>query len=224
MNGKEIDSGAGNGRRFPPGGGSLLALAAAAFTLIWVIGSCRVRPEAGARTAVAAAHAERVVPDENVHYLETAAARIAAAALSAQDALASAPADTATARTALRETHDLAAAVSGFYLPVTAARDLLVGAWYDQTAGRTSERDVKLAEAGNRLREVVESGPSQTVGVAAGLLAALDSLELHKTTDTVIADDLRKLCRTFQERLTAAEFTLDEAPPSTVASATAEQA
>jgi hypothetical protein len=219
MNSGDRNTSADNRKRFLPGGGGVLVMVAAALTLMWVFGSRQFDREQSRPAPTAAAPSEPIVPDENVQYLAFIAARAEAAVALAANALAGANPDTAAARVALGESRELLATMTGFYLPVTAARDLLVGAWYDQSAGRFGARDRKLAEAGNRLREVVEKGPPQTVGTAGELLTILDSLELHKAGDVALNDDLRKLCRTVQDRLTAAGFALDRSQAAPTPSA-----
>lgn len=199
-----------NGWRLSPG--RLFAVLAGGWLLAWAIASCQAFPDnrSPRQAAAAPAPTAQPVPGANAGYLDTPAERARTAVDDAIEALAAAGTDAASARAALGEARQALDDLTGFYLPLTAARDLLVQAWYDQDAGRAADRDAHLAEAGNRLRRVVETGTPPAAMTAGELLTILDSLELHKTGDSRFADELRGLCTTVQDRLVAAGFDLDK--------------
>jgi len=209
------------GRRFPLG--TFFAMIAGGWLLAWVIGSCQAFPDTRQpQRSTAGVPAEQVVHGENVHFLDTPADRARTAVADAEDAMDAAGPEADEARADLARAKEALDEITGFYLPLTAARDALVRAWYDQAAGKTAARDDRLAEAGNALRQVVENGPPPAATTAGELLSILDSIELHKGSATQpaepkFADDLRSLCTAVQDRLTAAEFDLDRPQDETAA-------
>jgi hypothetical protein len=197
-------------RGFLPRG---IFLWAALIALIWaataLIGSRRIE----SRTAVPQTSERSVTKpplmNADVLYLQYPVNKTVAAIQGAQAALASQPPDVQASQIALDSAYQAVAEMTGYYLPLTEARDHLVRAYWEHLAGQNGQRDEDLAAASNQLAWVVENTPSPAQGDAEELLTLLNSLELHKQTDQTFARTLSDLIGKMQMHLRKASLKLE---------------
>lgn len=219
MNGED------NGQR--PGGNrplrtltTVVFVLAASWALAWLLGSRAMGPGAsdGQHDPVAAVTTTQVIPGETARFLRSPVDRAAAAVAEADEALSSDHPDPAQIHDSLDTARQTLSTLTDFYIPVTAARDALVNAWYDQVAGDEAGRDTQLAEAGVRLSWVVEHGEPAAADAATELLTVLNSLSLRKADRATYTRNLERLCQMSEDRLESTALVLE---PTVVASTSA---
>jgi hypothetical protein len=174
-----------------------------------VLASCEV-DTAEPRTATA----RPAVKEYSAHYLNEPVQELSRAIEDARAALRSSESepdsepDPHAGDAALARAADIAAELTGYYLPVTAARDHLIRAYQAQLGGDLAQRDDQLAAAEEQLTWVVEHSRRATSEYASELLTVLTSIELHKDTSSNLLEALRSLCEETQTHLLKAPLVL----------------
>jgi hypothetical protein len=146
--------------------------------------------------------------DADVEYLHYPVNKTVAALQEAQTALAAQPPDIQDSRAALDLAQQAVAEVTGYYLPLTEARDHLILAYWKHMTGQNERRDGDLAAASNQLTRLLEKAPAPAQSDAEELLTILNSLELHKQTDSTFIRDLSNLCEKIKTHLRYAPLKL----------------
>jgi hypothetical protein len=116
--------------------------------------------------------------------------------------------DLPAARVALERASGALAELTDFYLPLTSARDDLVGAYLNHRRGQDVRRDADLAAASIQLSWVVEHAPAGERESSTQLLSLLNALDDLDRASTQFTSQLGVLCQEIQNRLENAPRTV----------------